>query len=83
MDLAFMDNVASGNLNRYGLINCQTDILQCFATKEGNIALRKQTGSPFIRELCLFLEERVKTSLNTVESINETQEKFSCVTNSI
>ena len=59
MNLAFTDNVTDPNASRQGLINGQADLLQCFATVEGNEAVRQEQGSPFIRELCLLIKERL------------------------
>ena len=62
MNLAFTDNVTDPNASRQGLINGQADLLQCFATVEGNEAVRQEQGSPFIREFCLLLKERLSLS---------------------
>ena len=57
MNTAYIDNVTNGNADRNRLINGQADLLQCFATVEGNVAVRQKDGSPFIKELCLLLKE--------------------------
>ena len=57
MDLAYTDSDSNSMADRQGSINGQADILQCFATVEGNVAVREKQGSPFIRELCLLLKE--------------------------
>ena len=59
MNTAYIDNVTNGNADRNRLINGQADLLQCFATVEGNVAVRQRDGSPFIKELCSLLKERV------------------------
>ena len=59
MNTAYIDNVLNGNADRNRLINGQADLLQCFATVEGNVAVRQRDGSPFIKELCSLLKERV------------------------
>ena len=59
MNLAYTDYVTDKNVSRHGLINGQADLVQCFATVEGNVAVRTDQGSPFIRELCLLLKERL------------------------
>ena len=68
MNLAFTDtNTSSSNTNtityvsRQQLINGQADLLQCFATVQGNVAVRQDNGSPFIRELCSLLKGRENT----------------------
>ena len=63
MNTAYMDNVTNGNADRNRLINGQADLLQCFATVEGNVAVRQKDGSPFIKELCLLLKEWVSMTV--------------------
>ena len=62
MNLAFVDNIPNANGDRSRL-NRQADLLQCFATVAGNFAIRQQNGSPFIRELCSLLTERVSITV--------------------
>ena len=57
MNLAFTDTKTGGHVTRQQLINGQADLLQCFATVQGNVAVRQNNGSPFIRELCSILKE--------------------------
>ena len=57
MNTAFVDNVTKGSTDRNRLINGQADLLQCFATVDGNVAVRQKDGSPFIKELCSLLKE--------------------------
>ena len=57
MNTAFADNVTEGSTDRNRLINGQADLLQCFATVDGNVAARQKDGSPFIKELCSLLKE--------------------------
>lgn len=66
MNLAFTDTKPSvrkpsGHVSRQQLINGQADLLQCFATVQGNVAVRQENGSPFIRELCSLLKGRENT----------------------
>ena len=63
MNTAYMDNVTNGNADRNRLINGQADLLQCFATVEGNVAVRQKDGSPFIKELCLLLKEWISITI--------------------
>ena len=59
MDTAFLDHRSKDNVGCNRFINGQADLLQCFATVEGNQAVRQDKGSPFIRELCSFMKERL------------------------
>ena len=59
MNTAFADGLTNENVDRRRLINGQADLLQCFATAEGNVAVRQKDGSPFIKELCSLLKECV------------------------
>ena len=61
MNLAFTDANTGGYISRRKLINGKADLLQCFATVPGNVALRQNDGSPFIRDLCFFLKEKGNT----------------------
>ena len=61
MNLAYTDTNTDGHVSRQQLINGQSDLLQCFATVQGNVAVRQNNGSPFIRELCSFLKGGVNT----------------------
>ena len=58
MNTAYVDNLTNENVDRNRLINGQADLLQCFATVEGNVAVRQKDGSPFIKELCLLLNSK-------------------------
>ena len=61
MNLAYTDTNTDGHVSRQQLINGQSDLLQCFATVQGNVAVRQNNGSPFILELCSLLKERKNT----------------------
>ena len=58
MNTAFSDDIQQQSGYRKRIINSQADLLQCFATVEGNVAVRKDNGSPFIRELCTLMKEK-------------------------
>ena len=58
MNTAFSDDIQQQSGYRNRIINSQADLLQCFATVEGNVAVRKHNGSPFIRELCTLMKEK-------------------------
>ena len=62
MNTAYTDTVTSGNAGPDSTtpaprINGQADLLECFATAEGNRAVRGVDGSHFIQNLCFLLKE--------------------------
>ena len=63
MNTAFVDGFTE-NDDQSCLINGQADLVQCFATVEGNKALRQKDGSPFIKELCFILNSKDRMMQN-------------------